>query len=132
MNLIMMTTTTAQSVLADGIIPLTSIARRKGCSIQSSNNSVILGKPSYYKVSATITFTAPAAGNTTVALFKNGVTVPGITATQTITTATTEVRSMTLDGIVRVFCNEGQPVLTLVNTGVGITISNVELSVFEL
>lgn len=128
-SLIFMTNTGVSSVLANGIIPLPTIQRRRGRIIQSGSNSVTLNAPGYYKVNATVTFTAPVAGNVTIALQKSGVNVPGIVGSETIITATTEISQITLSGIVRVGCGEGVATLTLVNNGVAITTSNVSLDV---
>ena len=128
-SLIMMTTTTESSVLANGIIPLININRRRGQVVNGGTNSVLLYRPGYYKVNATITFTAPAAGDVEIKAQKNGTDVVGMESSTSITTATTEVRSLAISGIVRVFCNEDLATLTLVNSGVEITISNVEIDV---
>ena len=128
-QLIYMTNTSNASVLADGIIPLSTIQRKYGCAIVEGTNSIILRVPGYYKVNATITLTAPAAGDAAIKLQKNNADVPGMESTETITTATTEVRSLTITGIVRVYCNEGFATITLVNSGVDATISNVSLDV---
>lgn len=128
-SLIFMTTTTDAAVLANGIIPLTTIQRRRGRSVQNGTNSILLNTPGYYKITGSVTFTAPAAGVVNVQLQKNNVDVPGITAGETITTATTEVRTLNISGIVRVYCNEDIATLTLVNNGVAITIQNVALDV---
>ena len=56
----------------------------------------------FYHVTAVITFTAPATGDVTFQLFENGNEVPGILATTTVTTATTESNTVTLDFFVRV------------------------------
>lgn len=128
-SLIMMTTTTSNSVLANGVVPLTTISRRRGQVINGGTNSVLLGRPGYYKVNASITFTAPVAGTITAKIQKSGVDVVGMTASTTITTATTEVRTLNISGLVRVFCNEDLATLTLVNSGLAITTSNVEIDV---
>ena len=128
-SLIFMTTTTDAAVLANGIIPLTTIQRRRGRSVQNGTNSILLNTPGYYKITGSVTFTAPAAGVVNVQLQKNNVDVPGITSGTTITTATTEVRTLNISGIVRVYCNEDIATLTLVNNGVAITIQNVALDV---
>ena len=128
-SLIFMTTTTDSSVLANGIIPLTTIQRRRGRVIQNGTNSVLLNTPGYYKVTGSVTFTAPAAGVVNIQLQKNNVDVPGMTAGTTITTATTEVRTLNISGIVRVYCNEDIATLTIVNNGVAITVENVALDV---
>lgn len=128
-SLIFMTTTTDAAVLSNGIIPLTTIQRRRSKSIQNGTNSVILNTPGYYKVNVSVTFSAPVAGDVTINVQKNNVTIPGMTATTTIITANTEVRTLNLNGIVRVYCNEDIATLTLVNTDSEITILNVSLDI---
>lgn len=128
-SLIMMTTTTSNSILENGIVPLTTITRRRGQVVTSSNNSIVLNRPGYYKVNGSITFTASEAGVVTILAQKNGVDIVGMTASTTITTADTEVRTLNISGIVRVMCSEGFGTLTLVNSGIAITSSNVELDV---
>lgn len=129
MSAIYMINTNSASVLANGIVPL-NVAKRNNCVIIPGNDGAVLRKPGYYDVTATVTFTAPAAGNVTLAVQKDGVTVPGITATETITTANTEFRTVTLQGIVQVLCHEGTPVLTIVNTSdAPITVTNASFTV---
>ena len=128
-SLIYLVTPTLASILADGIIPLSTIARRRSYAIQQSNDSILLNAPGYYKVSLNITFTAPEAGDVTVELRQDGVAVPGATATETITTATTEVRTISFDAIVRVPCCSAPSTLTFVNTGVAISSSNIAVNV---
>lgn len=131
MSAIFMTNTTAESVLAGGTIPLTTIQRRKGCILTNSSNAIQILRPGYYLVEGTITFTAPAAGNVIISLQKGGVNVSGINGSSTITTATTEIRTIPISGIIRVLCNE-TAIINLVNTGVAITTSNVSLSVVSI
>ena len=128
-SLIMMTTTTSNSVLANGVVPLTTITRRRGQTVTSNGNSVLLNRPGYYKVNATITFTSTATGIATIKAQKSGVDLVGMTASTTITTATTEVRTLNVSGVVRVFCNDPLASITLVNSGIAITTSNVEIDV---
>ena len=123
-------TPTTASVTAGGVLPLTSVARRQcGCVTQLGSDSVLLQRPGYYKVTGTVTFTAPAAGVVRVNLTQDGVAVPGITASTTVTTATTEVRSLAISGIVRVSCCNGSSTIQLINAGVAITTSNISLDV---
>lgn len=128
-DLIYIINTSSASVLANGTIPLATIARRRGCAITNGINSVLLNKPGYYRITGTVTFTAPAAGQVTITAQKGGTDVPGILSSATVTTATTEVNTLVVNGIVRVFCNEGVASLSLVNTGVAITATNVSLDV---
>lgn len=128
-SLIMMVNTSSTAVLSGGIIPLTTITRRRCNAISTANNSIILNRVGYYKVNASITFSGDNTGEATVTLQKNDVDVVGITATTTITTADTEIRTLNLSGVVRVMCNEGFATLTLSNTEIPITTTNVELDV---
>ena len=123
-------TPTAATVAEGGTLPLTSILRRQcGCISAIGSDSVILSRAGYYKVSATITFTAPEAGVATLRLLQDGAQVPAIVASTTITTATTEVRSLSIEGIVRVVCCSGSSTLQLLNAGVAVDTSNIALSV---
>lgn len=124
-------TPTPASILAGGTLPLTTVARRITPRIQLGSDSANISCPGYYEVTATVTFTADAAGDVTIALFQSGVAVPGVTATETVTTADTEVRTVTLHGIVRVRC---EPIaLSLTNASeVAITASNISLSVTRI
>ncbi len=128
-SLIYLTTPTTATVPADGILPLTTIVRRRGQSVQQSNDSVVLGTPGYYHVSVNATFTAPAAGVATLELRQDNIQVSGATSSSTITTATTEVASISFEAIVRVTCCGAPVTLSVVNTGVAITTSNISLAV---
>lgn len=121
-------TPTVANVAEGGVLPLTSILRRQpGCITALGSDSVVLSRPGYYKVTATETFTAPAAGTVTLRLLKDGQPVRAMVASTTITTATTEVRSLAISGIVRVGCCNGAATLQLLNDGVAITTSNIAL-----
>ena len=126
-------TATAASVAAGGVLPLASIFRRQcGCVNQLNSDSIVLERAGYYKVVATVTFSAPAAGVVTMALNKNSEQVAGMTASTTITTANTEIRSLTISGIVKVGCCNGAASLQLVNQGVAIDTSNITIDVVYL
>lgn len=124
-------TPTVSTIPAGGALPLSTVARRITPRITLGSDSANVGVPGYYEVTATVTFTAAAAGDVTISLFQNGEAIPGITATETITTADTEVRTVALHGIVRVRC---EPLaINLVNTSeVAITTTNIALSVIRI
>ena len=128
-SLIYLATPNAASVAQNGVLPLTTIVRRRGCSIQQSNDSIVLGASGYYRVSVSETFTAPTAGTVVLQVRQDGVPVQAGTASTTITTATTEVRSLSFDCIVRVNCCNGPVTLSFVNTGVAINTSNIAVNV---
>lgn len=129
MSAIYMISTNTASVLANGVVPI-NVAKRNNCVIMPGSNAAVLKRAGYYNVSATVTFSAPAAGDVSLAIQKNGVTVPGLTAVETITTADTEFRTVTIQGIVQVLCHENTPILTIVNTSdAAITVTNAALTV---
>ena len=128
-SLISLATPSVSPVAVNGVLPLSTIVRRRGSAIQQSNDSIVLNAPGYYRVSVTATFTAPAAGVATLSLRQDGLPVQGATASTTVTTATTEVRSLSFDAIVRVSCCGGPVTLTVLNTGVAINTSNIAVNV---
>lgn len=124
-------TPTTADVAAGGALPLTTVARRITPRIQLGSDSANVAAPGYYELNATITFTAAAAGDVTIAAYQNGEAIPGIVATETIATASTEARTISLTGIVRVRC---EPIaVSLVNvSAVAITTSNIALGLVRV
>lgn len=132
-----------QAVTADGIINLGSIYRRydKKCTygfraFEFNGSSVSLQQSGLYHITVTATFTAPVAGDVTIQLLEDGIAVPGISATETITTATTESRSIALDYYVLVdtACILGNrtiiaKTISLQNTGVASTITDLAINI---
>lgn len=128
-SLIYLTTPSAATVDANGVLPLTTIVRRRGSSVQQSNDSIVLGAPGYYHVSVNATFTAPVAGVVTFELRQDNLPVSGGTASTSITTATTENGNISFESIIRVPCYAAPVTLSVINTGVAITTSNIAVSV---
>ena len=133
-SLIDVSTTTSTAVVAGGALPLATVTRRRGSDIAVSGNSIALTDcgSNYYLVTVNATFTAPVAGIITLNLQQNGVNVVGATASTTITTATTEVRSLSFEKIIRTFNTNGLDSLSVVNAGLAATFSNIEVSVIKL
>ena len=71
---------TPTAVAVDGVIPLGSLIRRYGCDISLNGNAVNLSGAGYYDVDASITVAPTAAGTVTATLVKDGVAIPGATA----------------------------------------------------
>lgn len=133
-SLIDVATTASSSVVSNATLPLATIVRRRGCDINLSGNSIAITDcgSNYYLVTVTATFTVPVEGVVTLNLQQNGVNVTGATASTTVTTATTEVRSLSFSAIVRTFNNQGIDSLSIVNSGVGATFSNIDMTVVKL
>lgn len=145
MLLIGLKNTAVQSVLNNGIISLGSVyrknCRKDTCGIKTfdvTNDNVVLQQSGMYKITATITFTAPTAGNVIFQLTENGEAISGATATERITTASTEVKTTTIDYLILVdkgcVLGVSQTIfktIGLLNSGVGATISNVVFNVVK-
>lgn len=93
-----------------------------------NNTSVALQQEGVYHITANITFTAPAAGDVVFQLTNNGVALEGATSTETVTTATTETNTTTIDYFVLAdaVCILGQP---SINTNIGIQLTGVAATV---
>lgn len=136
----------SQTVLADGVIALGDVYRRycrkNACGTRVYDNTstgVTLNWNGIYKVTATLIGTGTEAGDVTVQLFSNGLAVPGAISTETITTPDTEFRTFTIDKFILVNnaevlgCNSTlAQTLTLENTGVGATFTNVTFDVVKV
>lgn len=131
MNAIYMTNTNVTDILANNTVPFFVNKRAGGQSaFLFLNGGVIIKKPGYYEINGTVTVTAPEAGDVVLTVQKNGVDIPGITSTETITTATTEVRTLALHGFVKVSCDEIGSIITIFNkSDIAITSSNVSFSI---
>lgn len=101
-----------------------------------NTNTIALQHSGFYHITATITFSGQEAGDVTFQLTSNDVALVGATATETITTATTEVRNATIDFYVLVNkgCVAGIPTtlienISILNTGVPSIVTNVVVNV---
>ena len=128
--------TTTQDVLTNGVITFTTDRILTGCTATRNGQTFQLNKPGYYYV----TFNAVASATDTVGLLtvelqNNGVVVPGAEASRT-TTVAGNVSNYAFSTIVRVppsCCAVGNTArLTVVNTGVDATYTNVNINITKL
>lgn len=138
--------TATQTVIADGLIQVGDVYRRycrkNRCGTRVYDNTstgVTLNWSGVYKVTATLVGTGTEAGDVTVQLFANGQPILGAISTETITTPNTEFRTFVIDRFVLVndaevlgFNNTLATTLTLENTGVGATFTNVVLDIVKV
>lgn len=113
--------------------------RKNSCGLKAfefNGSSISLQHSGIYHITATMTFTAPVAGVVIFQLTENGLAIPSALASETITTATTEVRTTTIDFYVLVDsgCVLGNPTtliknVGITNTGVASTLTNVVFNV---
>ena len=119
---------TPTAVAVGGVIPLGGLIRRYGCDIALNGNAVNLAGTGYYDVDASITATLTAAGAVTVTLYKDGVAVPGATASATAAAAN-DALDLNITALVRQVCCSAGSALTLVLTGAAASVENVALRV---
>ncbi|MDD7314766.1 MAG: hypothetical protein PUH11_03455 [Bacilli bacterium] len=123
---------TPSAVAVGGVIPLGSLIRRYGCDLSLNGNAVNItgGNQSagYYDVDASLTVAPAAVGTVTVTLFKDGVAVPGATASATAA-AVNDALDLNITALVRQVCCAAGSALTLVLTGAAASVDNVALRV---
>lgn len=128
--------TTSQAIVSNGLLDFTTDRILTGCTATRDGQTFQLNKPGYYYV----TFNAVAAATTTVGeltieLYNNGVAVPGAEASYTTTTAG-ENANYAFSTIIRVppsCCIVNNTArLTVVNTGVDATYTNVNINITKL
>lgn len=135
--------TGSQTVLTDGVVSLGNVYR-KYCkrasnglpTFATTSNGVTLNGQGIYHLTATFIGSGTAAGTLTVQMLENGTPVVGGVASETITTADTELRTLVIDRYVLVDstcllgCNSTlAKTISFTNTGVGATFSNVVVNV---
>lgn len=145
MYLISLVNTTTQELETNELVNLGFVAREvssknKCCvgTFSSSGTSLSLNHKGVYHITVTAIVSAPAAGVVTLQLFANGLAVPGAVASETITTATTELRTLVIDTFILVDSNcvlnssTVSPVsISIVNTGVDANITNIITNVVK-
>lgn len=119
---------TPTEVAVNGVIPLGSLIRRYGCDISLNGNAVNIVGKGYYDVDVSITVSPTAAGTVTATLIKDGVVVPGATASANAAAAGAPV-TLAFPALVRQACCASGSALSLVLTGAASTVSNVALRV---
>ena len=126
---------TTQLVAVDGLLTFTTDRILTGCTVTRNGPTFQLNKPGYYYV----TFNADASSATvdaiTVELQNNGVAVPGATATIT-PAVVNDVMNLAFATIIKVppscCAIDNTANLTLVNTGVAATFTNVNINITKL
>ena len=123
----------------DTNIPVTlTTSTKTGCSILFNNGStsITLNKCGLYYIDVSANATeGGTAGNITLQLFNNSIAIPGALATETSGTAT-DVINLSFSKIIEVKPScpaiNNTSVLTIVNTGVTATYTNVIVNIFKL
>ena len=79
---------TSQSFIENGILGLGNIIYRFGPNLCVNNNALSIMGAGYYSILASATILPTAAGQVTLELYRNGVPIPGASATVNATSTT--------------------------------------------
>ena len=127
---------TSQEVAINGLLTFTTDRILTGCTATRNGQTFQLNKPGYYYVTFNADgAAATAVGDIVVVLQNNGVAVPGAIATFT-TTVADDATNLAFSTIIRVppscCAVDNTANLTLVNTGVAATYTNVNINITKL
>lgn len=128
--------TTTQEVVTNGQLTFTTDRILTGCTATRNGQTFQLNKPGYYYVTFNAIGTATTGtGEVSLVLQNNTVAVPGATAASTIGVAE-DVASFAFATIIKVQPSccavDNTAKLTIVNTGVDATFTNVNINITKL
>ena len=127
---------TSQDVATNGLITFTTDRILTGCTVTRNGSTFQLNKPGYYYVTLNADAAATEAlGVLSIELYSNGVAVPGVKASST-TTVAGNIDNYAFAAIIRVPPSccviDNITRLTVMNTGVPATVSNVNINITKL
>lgn len=122
------TNPSVQAVAINGIIDPGTVIRRFGCNLQLSGNAIREEGEGYYEYNVSATVAPTAIGTVTITAFKNGVAIPGATASESVATANTPV-NLSLNFMLRepCACCDGGSNITFVLTGTASNVNNIAI-----
>ena len=126
-SLIQTANQSTQNVAENSIISLGSVQRRYGCNLRLSGNGIEVDGEGYYKIDASVSAAPTETGNVTVAIYSNGVQIPGAIAYASSTAGTSVV--VPIVATVRQRCCDGAANLTCVLVEGAGTVSNISVRV---
>lgn len=130
-SLIQVANQSDQAVTENSVLTLGTVQRRYGKDLRLSGNGIEVSGVGYFSIDASVSIAPTAAGNVTVAMYDNGVQVPGAVAYGSTTTAGNPVNLYIVSTIRRGCCCSGADSLTLVVLEGAGTAKNVSLRVVE-
>lgn len=125
------TNTSGDTIAAGNIIPVGTTTRRYGCCVRQDGNAISLCGNGYFLVNISATVTPTAAGTATITAQKDGVSIIGATASQTVAAVNTAV-TLSITAIVRNACGCDSSLLSVLLTGVTSVVDNLAVTVVKL
>lgn len=130
-SLIQVANQSIQTVAPNSIISLGSVQRRFGCNCRLSGNAIEISGEGYYEVEAAVSLAPTATGDVAVALYENGVQIPGAIAYATAAAAGDSVTLPLVATIRQGCCCDSADNLTCVLVEGASTVRNVSLRVVK-
>lgn len=130
-SLIQTANQSTQAVAVNSIISLGAVQRRFGCNCRLSGNAIEIDGQGYYTVDADVSVEPTATGAVTVALYSNGVQVPGAIAFGSVSTAGNPVTLPITATLRQGCCCESADTLTLVLLEGAGNVTNVSMRVVK-
>ena len=130
-SLIQVANQSSQAVANNSIISLGSTQRRYGCNLRLSGNGIEVSGAGYYTIDADVSVAPTETGNVTVALYNNGVQIPGAIAYGSVSTATNPVNLCINTTIRQGCCCDSADNITLVLIAGAGTVQNVSVRVVK-
>ena len=128
-SLIQVANQSIQNINANSIVSLGSVQRRYGCNLRLSGNAIECNGEGYYTIDGSISVSPTVAGPVTVAIYNNGVQIPGVIAYGSVSTAGNPV-TLPLVGTIRqgCCCDSADNLTVVLISGAGV-VNNVSLRV---
>ena len=130
-SLIQVANQSTQTVAPNSIISLGSVQRRFGCNCRLSGNAIEISGEGYYEVEAAVSLAPTATGDVAVALYENGVQIPGAIAYATAAAAGDSVTLPLVATIRQGCCCDSADNLTCVLVEGASTVRNVSMRVVK-
>ena len=130
-SLIQTANQSSQNVAVNSIISLGSTQRRYGCNLRLSGNAIEVSGEGYYTIDCNVSVAPTAAGNVTVAIYSNGVQIPGAIAYGSVSTAANPV-SLCINATIRqaCCCDSADNLTCVLIAGAGV-VNNVSMRVVK-
>ena len=130
-SLIQVANQSNQTVAENSIISLGSTQRRYGCNLRLSGNGIEVDGAGYYTVDASVSVAPTATGVVTVAIYDNGIQIPGAIAYESVSTAANPA-NLSISTTIRQGCNcdSADNLTCVLLTGAGV-VQNISMRVVK-
>ena len=125
--------TSTQDIVDGGTVNFGSTQRRFGCNLMQAGNAIQMNGSGYYKIISSLTLEPTAASTITATFYKDGVAIPGASASATVAAVDTTI-NLNIVAITRenCCCCDDISNITCVISGGAVTGLNIATAVEKL